>query len=286
MPTWTVRAVLEAAEELAKNKRSRTSRADLTRCLAAVLGLDRLQVLLQHERPLDDRERAAFREMLKALLRGVPIAYVLGEQDFYGRAFSVDPAVLIPRPETEGLVEHAIALLPKGARVFEPCTGSGCIAISLLLERDDLFVLASDISREALRVARKNAARYELSEDRLRLAHGRYWEAAGNESFDALIANPPYVDPNEQGLLDPQVGEHEPGLALFASRGDRLDDYRELLAGGRAGLKSNALVLLELGIDSSDDVLALFRKSEAYTEVLVLNDLSGKPRILCCRHES
>ncbi len=284
---WTVQQVLLLAEEYLK-KKGRSSlglRSDLSRALGAVLGLDRLNLLLQYERLLNTEERAKFRGFTQRMARGEPLAYLLGEREFYGRSFGVGPEVLIPRPETELLVEKALELLPKGARVFEPCTGSGCIGITLVLERKDLRVVATDLSPAALDWARKNAERLGADMERLRLVEGSFWKPVGGKPFDALIANPPYVDPKRPDLLAMEVRDFEPHIALFGPGGDPLGAYRELLMGGVAGLVSGALILFELGVDTAEGVLDLIRRSRSYEKGCLLPDLAGHPRMLLARRK-
>ncbi len=281
---WTVGEVLRSAEELASKRPAdlAPTRSEILDALGEVLELPRMDVLLAHERPMSEAERGRFRETLGRLLEGEPLAYVLGHEEFYGRRFQVDPRVLIPRPETEVLVERALERIPQGALVFEPCTGSGCVGISLTLERPDLRVLASDVSKEALAVCAQNARELGADRERLRLVHGSFWEAARGEAFDALVANPPYVDRDDDSLLAESVRRHEPALALYAEAGDPLSAYRALLAGGVRGLRPGAVVLLELGIDSADPVRELVQASAAYREPEILEDLSERPRILAC----
>ena len=284
---WTVQRVLLLAEEYLR-ERGRSSlglRSDLSRALGAVLGLDRLHLLLQYDRILSSEERAKFREFTRRLAEGEPLAYLLGKREFFGRPFGVGPDVLIPRPETELLVEKALEVLPRGARVFEPCTGSGCIGISLVLEREDLQVLASDVSAKALAQARRNAEALGVDAERFRLREGSFWEVAEGERFDALLANPPYVDPARPELLDEGVRDFEPHLALFGPRGDPLGAYRELLKGGVDGLVGGAWVLMELGVDTAARVLDWVRRSRSYTGGQVLPDLAGNPRLLLARRK-
>lgn len=286
---WTVGQVLATAEALAAQRPAELapSRHELVLALGDVLGLPRMQVLLEHERPLGEAERTRFRGVLGRLLEGEPLAYVLGHQDFYGRRYLVGPEVLIPRPETEELVRVALELLPAGARIFEPCTGSACVGISLVLERGDLHVLSSDVSREALELARRNARALEADPTRLRLRQGSWWEPAGSERFDALIANPPYVDPQRPELLAESVRRFEPGLALFAHEGQPLSSYDALLAGGVAGLQPGGLVLFEAGIDTAAPLRDRIARSKNYRDPEILPDLAGRPRLVRChRRES
>lgn len=272
--------VLAAAAEVAAARREGPTRAELSRCLADLLGLDRLQLLLQHDRPLAAAERAAFRRRLQRMLDGEPLAYVLGKQEFYGRVFQVDRSVLIPRPETELLVELAVAKLPRAAAVFEPCTGSGCVALALALERPDLTVVASDVDETALEVARRN--RRSLAAD-IELLAGDFFEPVAGRSFDALVANPPYVDPSKPGLLADRVRRFEPHRALFSPPGEPLHAYIRLLEGGVTGLAPGGLLLLEVGVDTADRVLDLATRSRSYENGVIHLDLAGRPRVVECR---
>lgn len=286
--TWSVRAVLEASERvLAARSRDAAgavpSRNDLTRALADLLGVDRLRLLMDSDRPLSTLERTEFRLRFERLLGGEPLAYVLGHHEFYGRIFSVDARVLIPRPETEQLVRLALERLPQNARVFEPCTGSGCIACSLVLERPDLRVSASDVSADALTVARANA---QALGARVGFAQGSWWEPARERVFDALIANPPYVDRARPELLASSVAEHEPGVALFAESGRPLSSYEALLQGGVGGLAPDGYVLFEAGLDTAEPLAALLERSRSYDRVESFDDDAGIPRVVVARKKA
>ncbi|MCA8970878.1 MAG: peptide chain release factor N(5)-glutamine methyltransferase [Planctomycetes bacterium] len=258
------------------------TRTDVTRTLAHVLGTDRLRLLMDSDRPLLDAERTEFRARFERLLTGEPLAYVLGTCEFYGRQFSIDNRALIPRPETELLVTEALRRLPQNATVFEPCTGSGCIAISLVLERADLVVSASDVSKDALALARHNAKSLGA---RVGFAEGSWWEPAAGRTFDALVANPPYVRPDAPELLDASVARFEPGLALFSEPGRPLSSYEALLRGGVAGLRSGGHVLFEAGIDTTQDLARILERSASYDQVDVLEDEAGIPRIVAARRK-
>ncbi len=278
--TWSVRGVLEAAERVADGRELGPSRSEIASCLADVLATDRMQLLLDHDRPLSKSERGEFRRRLERLLTGEPPAYVRGAQEFYGRPFRVDRRVLIPRPETERLVELAIERIPENGTAFEPCTGSGCVGITIALERRDVRVSASDITADALALARENARALGA---RVGFAHGSYWEPAAGRRFGALIANPPYVDPDRTEFLEERVRRFEPAVAVFAPRGTPLEPYDRLLAGGIDGLESGAPVLCEVGLDTGEPAKQLAQGYAEYTGVELIEDLSGIPRVLCCR---
>lgn len=278
---WTVGRVLEAAETVARQRRVELRRTDTALCLAEQLGLDRLGLLLAHERPLSPGERARFRKSLERLLAGEPIAYVLGHQQFYSRRFEVSPAVLIPRPETELLVEKVLSEVPHGALVFEPCTGSGCIAATLVLERPDLRLVATDVSAAALEVAERNAAALGAA-DRIDFRLGSWWEPVAGGRFDALVANAPYVDFARPDLLGPGV-EHEPRVALESPLGRPLYAYEQLARGCARGLRPGAGIYLEVGVDTAAGVRELFGDANGYSGTRLDRDLAGLPRIVSTR---
>jgi release factor glutamine methyltransferase len=276
---WTVQAVLEAAEAVVVKRGSGPARVDLARCLAGVLGVSRLHLLLDYERPLSEDERASYRARFQRLLDGEPLAYVMGRREFFGRSFRVTPDVLIPRPETETLVSAALEALPEAAHVFEPCTGSGCVAITLALERPDLVVTASDVSAPALGVAAENAASLGAEVEWLK---GSFWQPVAGRVFGGLVANPPYVDPARPDLFDASL-RFEPEAALFSPAGDPTFAYRELLAGGIDGLVIGAPVLFEAGIDTAEPLADLAERHADYGDVTRVLDIAGKCRVLRLR---
>ncbi len=214
--------------------------------LRHVLGLSEAQLLTRSAEPVSPEEAARYRDLLVRRLAGEPVAYLAGEKEFYGRAFRVDRRVLIPRPETEHLVEAALALpLPPAPRILDVGTGSGCLAVTLALEIPGARVLGTDISPAALAVAAGNARRLAAAE-RLRLVATDLARGLDVAAFDLVVSNPPYVGSEDATSLPRDVREHEPRAALFAGRRgfavlDRLLD--EL-----APLRPGTPVLLEIGL--------------------------------------
>jgi release factor glutamine methyltransferase len=155
----------------------------------------------------------------------------------------------------------------------------------LVLEREDLRVLATDFSSKALNLAKKNALKLRADMERLHFVEGSFWEPVGGEPFEALVANPPYVDPGRPELLSPEVREFEPHEALFGPGGNPLGAYRELLMGGVKGLVSGALVLFEVGVDTAERVLDLIQRSRSYHQGNLFPDLAGHPRLLTARRK-
>jgi release factor glutamine methyltransferase len=276
----TVLSVLRAAEGWFQGRGVEAPRRSAELLLGKVLGKDRLNLYLLHDRPLDQGELTAMRELTARRGRGEPVAHLLGEWSFRGLDLQVGPDVLVPRPETEELVSLALPLLAPGARVLDLGTGSGAIAIALAIEKTEISVVATDVSEAALAIARSNAARHGVAE-RVAFRQGSWWDAcSGEPPFDLVISNPPYVDPDRPDLLGAGVREFEPALALFAERGDPLSSYRAILAGIGTGLKSGGTLLLEVGVDTGAPTLDLLRASVLLADAELLTDLGRQPRHL------
>lgn len=247
--------------------------------LAQVLGVSREALLAHPERPVAADECAAFDALAERLRRGEPIAYVLGSQAFYGREFRVSPAVLIPRPDTETLVEAALERLSglPAPRVLDLGTGSGCIAITLALEHAQARVVAVDRSAAALDVARANAARLGAGVEFLR----GEWYAPARGTFDMIVVNPPYVaagDPHLAGLA------HEPRIAL-TDEADGLTFLRAVVAGARARLRPRGWLLVEHGFDQGGAVRQQFAHC-GFASVETLRDAAGHERVCCGRRKA
>jgi len=263
--------------------------------VALASGLPRLEarVLLEHasgrrrewlvahgDETAEARATVAFAELERRRRDGEPIAYLTGAREFLGRDFEVSPAVLIPRPETELLVQAALGRAPRDARVLDLGTGSGAIAISLACERADLSVLGTDASPQALAVATRNAQRLAgdaLANGRLRLRAGRWWEAVEPpERFDLVVSNPPYVQAGDPHLAQGDL-RFEPAQALAAGP-DGLAALREIVAGAGGRLQPGGWLLLEHGRDQDAAVRALLADA-GFTAILTLADAAGLPRV-------
>ena len=208
---------------------------------------------------------------------GEPFAYLVGEREFYGRSFRVDPRVLIPRPETELLVESVLELEPEsGALVVDVGTGSGCVALTLALERPDLRVVGTDLSLAALAVARENRARFGL-ERRVPLVCCDLFGALAAAAISMVASNPPYVGRDEP--LPPEVIEYEPAMALFpmTPENDATALYAALL-GERSDLREGARACLEIGFGQSDEIARLAGPQWRVTRIRP--DLAGIPRVV------
>ena len=251
--------------------------------LGHVLGLTEARLLAHLELPVAAAEAARFRLLVARRAAGEPAAYLVGEREFWGRRFRVDSRVLIPRPETEHIVELALAAeLPASLRILDVGTGSGCLAVTLLGERADAHAVATDASPAALAVAAGNARRHEVA-DRLVLLATDIVGGLLLARFHLVVANLPYVDPAAAPTLPPDVREHEPALALYAGGGGlavlgRL--LREL--GGPAGLAPGALILAEFGHGQEDGVRRL--AADAPFDLREIRaDHAGIPRVVVLR---
>lgn len=243
--------------------------------LAHVLGIARIRLYTGFDRPLEPRELDAYRKLVRRRADRMPVAYLTGTKEFHSLSFRVGPDVLVPRPETEHLVDAAIELakLLAAPRILDVGTGSGCIAVSVLAEVPAATAVATDVSAAALAVAARNAATHGVS-DRLELLEGDYFAPVGEREFDLVLSNPPYVGREEK--VDPEC-RAEPDGAVFADP-DPGTVYRRLLEGAPAVLAPGGRVLLELPGSRLDEVRAAV--PPALAEVSVISDYHGLPRVL------
>ncbi len=247
--------------------------------LAHVLGTDRTALIAHPERPLSTEQAETYRTLVMRGAAGEPLPYLTGTRAFYGRDLIVTPAVLIPRPETEHLVESALAWVQgrAGLRIADIGTGSGAIAVTLAAHLPDAQVWAADVSPEALAVARQNAARYNLL-DRIVFAPGDLLEPLRESGpFDLIAANLPYIPCAELDTL--AVARHEPRLALDGGA-DGLDLIRRLLAEVPGVLAAHGLLLLEIGAGQGAQVAGLTRETFPGAQVRVIPDYAGHERVV------
>ncbi|MHB1937316.1 MAG: peptide chain release factor N(5)-glutamine methyltransferase [Acidobacteriaceae bacterium] len=258
------------------------SRADATLLLRHVLGIPHAEMYAYRERPLTALQTEAFNAQIQQRRRGVPIQYITGEQEFFGLTFHVTPDVLIPRPETEHLVEAAIARLRglRGARIADVGTGSGAIAVALAHALPKAEIVALDISPAALAVAARNA-QWNRVANRIRFVESDLLAAVADETFDAIVSNPPYIAESERKTLPVEVREHEPEMALFAGA-TGLELYQRLIPASLPQLVSGGWLMMEIGHSQRDAVRALLKD---WDEVEFVPDLQGIPRVAIARKE-
>ena len=225
-----------------------------------------------------------FSKLCERRLAGTPIAYLVGWREFYGRRLLVSPDVLIPRPETELLLEHALRLAPHQGRVLDLGTGSGCIALSLACERNDLDILATDRSKAALHIARENALRLcrdGIERQRLQFLHSDWWDQVpAHLGFDLIVSNPPYIDANDQHLQQGDL-RFEPRIAL-TDESNGLDSFRKIASQAAKRLTQAGCLLLEHGFDQAAALSELLRQS-GFGQVETHFDAAGLPRVTAAK---
>jgi release factor glutamine methyltransferase len=273
----TLRDALRAATTRLEQHYVSSPRLNAEVLLAHCLSVDKTYLYTHDERILTPHECERYEEFLYERISGVPVQYIVGRQEFYGRYFKVNRSVLIPRPETEFVVESVLALKPsQGADIIDVGTGSGCIGVTLALELPDAKVTVTDVSLDALFVARENAASLGAAVsiacmDLLDAAQGR---------FDFVVSNPPYVNPEESSRLQREVREHEPHVALFAGE-DVFAMYGRLFASAEGVLKPGGYLISEIGFGMEDRVLSLL--SDRWDRLPTRTDLQGIPRTIVAR---
>jgi release factor glutamine methyltransferase len=286
--SWTVLSLILWSAGYLGEKGVEQGRLDAEHLLAHALGTTRLQLYLQFDRPVDAGELAAFKPLLLRRAKREPLQYVMGRAAFRELELAVDRRVLIPRPETEVLVDVVLEWARiEGQRsgredfsALDLGTGSGCIALSLLTEGPFARVVATDASPDALAVASANALKAGLS-DRLDARTGSLWEPlAADERFDVIVSNPPYVGQEEAAALEPEVRDWEPSSALFAGVGG-LDLVSAIVAGAAERLCPGGLLALEVGLGQAGPVAEMLSAAGGFGEPRVRRDLTGRPRIVC-----
>jgi len=277
---WTVGELLRWATEDFRGRGIDSPRLDAELLLGRALGLTRIQLIVESAREIEGEMLGRFRELVKRRRAREPIAYILGTREFYGHPFRVDARVLVPRPDTEALVEEALARtvhVSLSMRALDLCTGSGCVAVSLALERPTSLVLATDRSEGALAVARDNALR--LGAYRVALRQGDLYAAVPPACrFDVVTANPPYIATADIPGLMPDVREFEPGAALDGGA-DGLELVRRVIAGAAAVLVPRGVLAVEIGAGQAPDTLTLFERA-GYDDVQIRRDYARIERVV------
>lgn len=260
---------------------SASARLDAELLLASALALTRTDLYREPERPLDDAAAARFETLLNARASGMPVAYLRGRAEFWSLELEVTPDVLVPRAETELLVEIALELAPPHAVLADLGTGSGAIALALGHERPDALVVASDKSARALAIAAKNRARLHL--EQVVLVQSDWLRPFRPDAFDLIVANPPYIAPDERAQLPLELG-FEPAHALFAADAG-LADLHAIIEQSTAALRAGGWLVLEHGASQAPAVSECMRR-ENYTDIETRRDLAGRDRVTLGRRRA
>jgi len=276
---WTIGTILTWTKQYFADKGVASPRLDAEVLLSHILGCDRMYLYVNFDQPLEARELAAFREAVKKRAQRVPVAYITGRREFFGQSFSVTPAVLIPRPDTEVLVEAALRRLQgqESPLVLDVGTGSGAIIVSLLHKLPAARGVATDIAAEALAVAAGNADRLGVA-DRLEFCRGDLLAPVAGRVFNAIVSNPPYIAAKDMAGLEPELG-YEPRTAL-AGGADGLDFYRRLTGGAAALLKPGGFLALEVGAGQARQVAAMAVEAVGLSAAEIVKDYAGVERVV------
>ena len=272
---WTIRKVLDWTKSYLAEKGVENARLETEWLLAESLGLDRVGLYVNYDKPLTDDELAAVRGLVARRAKREPLQYLLGSQEFAGLEFAVTPAVLIPRHDTEVLLTEALRVAPGAAAVLDVGTGSGCLAVALARQLPRARVAAIDLSAEALAVARRNGERNGVE---VEFCCGSLLAPVAGRKFDLIVSNPPYIPTPDLATLQPEVREFEPLLALDGGP-DGLDCYRQLIPAAAAHLATNGWLLVEIGIGQGPVVRELFARA-GFSAIFTANDPAGIERVV------
>lgn len=282
--TWTILKILNWTTDYFKRQTIESPRIDAEILLSHTLGCQRIDLYVRHDQPLNGEELVRFKRLIQRRAAFEPVAYITGVKEFWSLSFQVTPAVLIPRPDTERLVEAAIEHLAAGdraqsARVLELGIGSGAITISVAHELGAGRYWATDRSKQAIRVAHKNAVRNEVA-DRIHFLVGDWFSPLSAEYalFDLIVANPPYIPSADIGNLADDIKQFEP-LSALDGGADGLDDIKVILKQSYRHLLPGGVVMMEIGYHQKEDVQHYARQIDSYSSIQFLKDYGGNDRV-------
>jgi release factor glutamine methyltransferase len=284
METWTIQKLLNWVAEYLKNKGIDSFRLSAELLLSHVLGLKRIELYTQFNKVVEQEQLTHLHGLVKRAAEHEPIAYLMGKREFYSLEFEITPACLIPRPETELLIERAIEFLRKRAGeqfVCDLCTGCGCVAVSIARNYANCRIVATDISDAALEVAERNVIKHGLP-NRVKLLKGDLFEpiipGLGPAKFDLIVANPPYVSEPEYEKLAKNVKDFEPKQALIAGK-DGLDVIKKIIVNASQFLKSTGALMLEIGNEQGPAMCKLLENTGRFETVTIEKDYNKLERL-------
>ena len=280
---WTTRRLLDWLRGALKDKGVDDARLCAEMLVAHVIGCQRLRLYMEADRPASAEELARLRDLAKRALSYEPVQYLVGEASFYGISLKADKRALIPRPETQTLVDEAVraikAVEDRDPLVADVCTGSGCVAIAIAQQAPTAVMHACDVDAEALALARENVERVGVG-DRVELRQGDLLDALpAGAVYDAIVANPPYIPDDEWASVAPNVKDHEPRHALRGGV-DGLDFVRPIVEGSAERLRAGGLLAIEVASARTEDALGLFGSDGRYRETRIVRDFTGRPRVI------
>ena len=276
---WTISSLLNWTVNYFKSKNIQSARLDAEVLLSHVLRQERIYLYVHFDEPMEQNELSKFREYVKKRAQHVPIAYIIGEREFMGLPFKVTKDTLIPRPDTEILVENVLNNVDKDKEIeiVDIGTGSGAIILSLLVNLPNAQGKTVDISSKAIEVAKENAVNLQVN-DRCEFFVGDLFAPLNGNKFDLIVSNPPYIPQKDIATLEDDVKEYEPVSAL-TDGGDGLSYYRRLLSEGKAYIKENGFIALEIGIYQSNDVKQI-AMDNGWKNIKIIKDYAGIDRVV------
>ena len=283
-PQWTILKILKWTTSYFKSHHIDSPRLTAEIFLAHVLDVKRIDLYLRFDQPLSVHELGEFKKLIRRRVGREPVAYITGHREFFGINFDVTPEVLIPRPETEFLVEEALKKIPDNSislkQIFDIGTGSGAIIVSLAANRPRHYYFASDKSETAVTIASKNAKKNGLK-DKIRFFVGDLFSSLHENSgqFDMILSNPPYIEQAQIAALEPEVSQFEPVSALDGGV-DGLAIIRLIIQSASGFLKQNGVLMLEIGYDQRENVERIVRESGNYFGIEFIKDYAGYDRVV------
>lgn len=281
---WTIQKLLNWTTDYFTEKGLESPRLCAELLLSHVLSMQRIDLYAQFDQPVAKQQLDQLRELVKRAAEGEPISYITGKTEFYSLQFGISPDCMVPRPETELLVERAIEFLRNRSGkqlICDLCTGCGCIAIAIAKSVPDVDIIATDISDAALNIASKNVSKHQLGE-RIKLLCGDLFDPVlphlDTGKFDLIACNPPYVSAVEYEKLDKNVKDYEPKSALFAGT-DGLDIYQRICEKVADFLKPDAALMLEIGYSQGPAVRELLEETGCFTQITIEKDFHNNDRI-------
>ncbi len=282
--TWTIQKLLNWTSDYFARKNIEPARLCAEMLLANVLKLSRIELYTNFDKLVDQGNLDKLRQLIKRAVQNEPIQYIIGKTEFYSLSLKVSQDTLIPRPETELLVERAVEFLRSRSDsqyVCDLCTGSGCIAVAIAKNFPDCTIIATDISEAALQVAADNIAAHNLT-DKIKLLSGDLFEPLlehlDKPLFDLIVSNPPYVSDAEFESLDRNVKDYEPSTALKGGKAG-IDIYQKIIAGADEHLKPDAALMLEIGHSQGEDVMRMLEEANLFADIKIEKDLADNDRI-------
>ena len=281
---WTILKLIKWTADYLSKKGILSARLDAELMLAYLLKTDRTHLYMNFDQPLNKDELTSFKKLLERRAKHEPLQYITGFQEFWSLPFKVSPSVLIPRPETELLVEESIRELSKRfsksdlIEILDIGTGSGALAAALASELKGAHVTGVDISPAAVKLAQENIKANDLSSS-VSIMEGDLFEPVSDKQFNLIVSNPPYIPHSDINGLQPEVTRFEP-LSALDGGDDGLDYYRRIIPESIKHLTPGGWLMLEHGIGQSGDIISIFKETDAFTDIASINDLAGIDRVV------